>query len=109
MVSTLLKLHEPSWGGGSWRGDSAVFPSSVCFEMTAHSGDLYLLLPEPSGEAMPPVLTLTFSFFPARSQLWDAPYVDVQNSCTHLHSRAGNIAWQGALAQQECCVGKPQL
>lgn len=38
----------------------------------------------------------------------DAPYADVQNSYTHLHIRgAGKVAWQEALAQRECSVGKP--
>lgn len=54
---------------GSW-GDSAVSPSSICFELTAPSCPP---LPGPSGAAIPPELMFTFSFFTAKSQFLDAP------------------------------------
>lgn len=88
----------------------AVSPSSVCLELTVLAMICCPPLPGPSGTTIPPELTLTFSFFLSKSRLLDAPYADVQESCTHLHIRgAGKVAWRKALAQQESSVGKPQL
>lgn len=90
--------------------DCAISSSSICFELTVSSRDLLSSPAWPLGAAIPPELTLTFSFFLAKSQLLDALYVDEWNSCTHLHIRgAGKVAWQVALAQQECAFGKSQL
>ena len=99
-----LPIRGRSWGGQCC---SSVFHLPV---LTVPSCDLLSSPAWPLGAAIPPELTLTFSFFLAKSQLLDAPYADVQNSCTHLHIRGvGKVAWQVALAQQECFVGKPRL
>lgn len=93
---------------GSW-GDSAVSPSSICFELTAPSRDLLSSPAWPLWSSHSSRVDVHIFLLYGQVTVFGCSQADVQDSYTHLHIRgAGEVAWREALAQQTCSVGKPQ-